>query len=66
MIHKYALHAELMSRMPVINVDYCVAESEFGFGLQALRDFLIGDPTGNSFTSIIIHFILFLFCLLYK
>jgi hypothetical protein len=31
-------------RMPVINVDYRVAESELGFGLQALRDFLMENP----------------------
>jgi hypothetical protein len=67
MIHKYWLHADLMSRMPVIDVDYRVVKSEFGFGLQALRDFLNGDPTGNSFTSIInshsLHFVFVLFTL---
>ena len=62
MIHKYAEHAELMSRLPVIDVDYCVAESKYGFGLKAMRDYDEGDVTGNSFTSIIIQFILFLFC----
>jgi hypothetical protein len=64
MIHKYALHAELMARLPVIDVDYCVAASEHGFGLKALRDFHEEDVIGNSFTSIIIQFMLFLFCLL--
>jgi hypothetical protein len=66
MIHKYAEHAELMSRLPVIDVDYCVAESEYGYGLKALRNFYDGDVTGNSFTSTIIQFILFLFCFTLK
>ena len=65
MIHKYAKHAELMSRLPVIDVDYCVAESDYGFGLKALRDFDEGDVTGNSFASIIIQCILFLFLFLF-
>ena len=47
MIHKYAEHAELMARVPVIDVDYCVAKSDHGFGLKALRDFDVGDVTGN-------------------
>jgi hypothetical protein len=55
MIHKYAEHKELMSRAPVVDVDYCVAESDYGFGLKALKIFHPGDLTGNSFTSIIIH-----------
>jgi hypothetical protein len=56
MIHKYAEHAELMSRMPVIDVDYCVVKSEFGYGLKALKTFYEGDVTGISILSIIIYY----------
>lgn len=58
MIHKYAEHAELMSRVPVIDVDYCVAKSDYGFGLMALKTFHKGDVTGHSFNSIVIACIL--------
>jgi hypothetical protein len=60
MIHKYAEHAELMSRVPVIDVDYCVCKSDYGFGLKALKTFHKGDVTGNSFFSIVIACILLL------
>jgi hypothetical protein len=56
MIHKHARHKELMSRAPIVDIDYCVAESDYGYGLMAMRIFEEGDFTGNSFTSIIIHF----------
>jgi len=65
MIHKYAEHAELMSRMPVIDVDYYVAKSAFGYGLKSLKVYKKGDVAGNSFIiiSIIIYYLVhFLFC----
>jgi hypothetical protein len=52
MIHKYAQHAELMARVPVIDVDYCVAKSDYGWGLKALRDFAKDDVTGNCLLAL--------------
>jgi hypothetical protein len=60
MIHRHAEHAELMSRMPVIDVDYCVAQSPFGWGLKSMRDFDEEDCTGNCFTSAIVQCLIFI------
>ncbi len=60
MIHKHAQHNELMLRMPLIDVDYCVAQSEHGWGLKCLKRIEKGDPTGEFLTSIIIQCIFIL------
>jgi hypothetical protein len=54
MIHKFQKHAYYMSRMPVIDKDYRVAECEHGRGLQSMKEPFIevGDPTGKFFISL--------------
>ena len=54
MIHKFQKHAYCMSRMPVIDKDYRVADCEYGRGLQSLKQPFIevGDPCGKFFISL--------------
>jgi hypothetical protein len=47
MIHKYSRHAELMSRMPKVDVDFRVCEGKFGRGLEAMRTFHAGEVIGS-------------------